>query len=142
MEMDAARFVAACAAHTEAWFQAHVAELLVAAAGEGHACARREPDPDAGARVFSHGGDDLSSSGAMLRRPTRAMRGGTQAEMYAVEPRSRSRRGGGARALAARGARAVPYPSSAGVAAAAVRASAPAACGAYAEGRGGVCGGR
>ena len=131
MEMDAARFVAACAAHTEAWFQAHVAELLVAAAGEGHACATREPDPDAGARVFSHGGDDLSSSGATLRRPTRAMRGGTQAEMYAVEYALALATRRRTRALAARALARCPTRG-AGVAAAAVRASAPAP-GAYAE---------
>ena len=35
-EADAAAVVAACAAHLDAWFLAHLAEMLVAAAGEGH----------------------------------------------------------------------------------------------------------
>ena len=130
MEMDAARFVAACAAHTEAWFQAHVAELPPRRRARA-----RVRDARAGPRrgregVFSRRGRPLvqrRDAQAADARDARGdaggdVRGGVRARARDEAAHARARR---------EGARAVPYPRR-GRAAAAVRASAPAP-GAYAE---------
>ena len=105
IEVNASEVVGVCSHHLDTWFLAHVAELLVAAAGEGFVTG--VVDPAAGALANSPYGDGgetgvglLSGgayrpgggavrggsaplTGAVLRRPV--AQGGTQAELYLVE---------------------------------------------------------
>ena len=134
---DAAAVVAACAAHLDAWFLAHLAEMLVAAAGEGHRVGRADPHagalrregaalagggfrPGSGAAVTARD----APTGAVLRRPTATLRGGNQAELYLVEYCAGARARPKTRGLALRyAARAATRGAS--LAAATLRASAP-----------------
>ena len=137
VEADAAAVVAACAAHLDAWFLAHLAEMLVAAAGEGHRVGRADPRAGAlrreGAALAGGGfrpglGAAVTArdapTGAVLRRPTATLRGGNQAELYLVEYCAALATRPGTRGLALRyAARAATRGAS--LAAATLRASTP-----------------
>ena len=137
VDADAAAVVAACAEHLDAWFLAHLAEMLVAAAGEGHRVGRADPTAGALRRegvALAGGGFRPGSgaavtakdapTGAVLRRPTATLRGGNQAELYLVEYCAALATRPGTRGLALRyAARAATRGAS--LAAATLRASAP-----------------
>jgi len=89
IEVDAAAVVDACSSHMNAWFLAHVSELLVAAAGDGFVVG-----VGADARAAGGNGERLAlpdaragaaGSGAVLRRPVRSLLGATHAELYLIE---------------------------------------------------------